>query len=241
MQKSDFNILRTIGRGTYGKVYLVQHKHTEQIFAMKSVLKELLIKTDQVAGIRVEREILEKFDHPFIMGLEFAFQDNQRLYLIMEFVNGGELFFHLKQVKGGFNEDRARFYAAEICLALEYLHKSGVVYRDLKPENVLVDNEGHIRLTDFGLSKSGLEDTNGRTESFCGTPEYLAPEIIRDKEYGYSVDWYSFGLVVYEMLTGVNPFKTGQDLSLVEKMNEILHKEIPVPERLSLEARDLLK
>ena len=93
----------------------------------------------------------------------------------MEFVNGGELFFHLKQVKGGFDEDRARFYAAEICLALEYLHKSGVVYRDLKPENVLVDNEGHIRLTDFGLSKSGLQDTNGRTESFCGTPEYLAP------------------------------------------------------------------
>lgn len=127
----------------------------------------------------------------------------------MEFVNGGELFFHLKQVKGGFDETRARFYAAEMVLALEYLHQSGVVYRDLKPENILIDHEGHIRLTDFGLSKSGLKDSNGRTESFCGTPEYLAPEIIRDKRYGYSVDWYSFGLVLYEMLTGVNPFKTG--------------------------------
>ena len=175
------------------------------------------------------------------MGLEYAFQDNQRLYLIMEFVNGGELFFHLKKSRHGFEEERARFYAAEMLLALEYLHKSGVVYRDLKPENVLVDNEGHIRLTDFGLSKAGLKETNGRTESFCGTPEYLAPEIIRDKEYGYSVDWYSYGLVLYEMLTGVNPFKTGQDLSLVEKMNEILNKEIPVPKKLSIEARDILK
>ena len=159
----------------------------------------------------------------------------------MEFVNGGELFFHLKQSRNGFDEGRARFYAAEMILALEYLHKSGVVYRDLKPENILIDSEGHIRLTDFGLSKSGLKETNGRTESFCGTPEYLAPEIIRDKAYGYSVDWYSFGLVLYEMLTGINPFKTGQDLSLVEKMNEILNKEIPIPKKLSVEARDFLK
>lgn len=157
----------------------------------------------------VEREILEKFDHPFIMGLEFAFQDATRLYLIMEFVNGGELFYHLRQHKEGFGEERARFYAAEIVSALEYLHKSGVVYRDLKPENVLIDAEGHVRLTDFGLSKGGLESNDGLTESFCGTPEYLAPEIIRDREYGYSVDWYSFGLVLYEMLTGMNPFKTG--------------------------------
>ena len=129
----------------------------------------------------------------------------------MEFVNGGELFTHLKrQGKGGFDEGRARFYAAEIVLALEYLHKSGVIYRDLKPENILIDAEGHVRLTDFGLSKSGLQNANDRTDSFCGTPEYLAPEIIRDKEYTYSVDWYSFGLVFYEMLTGINPFKTGE-------------------------------
>ena len=101
-------------------------------------------------------------------------------------------------------------------LALEYLHKSGVVYRDLKPENILVDSEGHIRLTDFGLSKAGLHESNGRTESFCGTPEYLAPEIIKEKHYGFSVDWYSFGLVLYEMLSGINPFKTGKELSFVD-------------------------
>jgi len=200
-----------------------------------------LIRTDQVQGIRVEREILEKFDHPFIMGLEFAFQDHERLYLIMEFVNGGELFYHLKQTKTGFDEDRTRFYAAEIVLALEYLHNMGVVYRDLKPENVLIDAEGHIRLTDFGLSKAGLRENDNRTESFCGTPEYLAPEIIRDKNYSYSVDWYSFGLVTYEMLTGINPFKSGKELSFVEQMNEILDKEIPIPKHFKIETQDLLK
>ena len=150
------------------------------------------------------------------MGLEYAFQDEQRLYMIMEFVNGGELFYHLKQNKQGFEEDRAKFYAVEMLLALDYLHTQGVVYRDLKPENILIDSKGHIRLTDFGLSKAGLNETDGRTESFCGTPEYLAPEILREKHYGYSVDWYSFGLVLYEMLTGINPFKTAKELSFVE-------------------------
>lgn len=203
---------------------------------MKSVKKEILIRTDQVQGIKVEREILEKFDHPFIMGLQFAFQDHERLYLIMEFVNGGELFYHLKQVKKGFTEDRARFYAAEIVLALAYLHEMGVVYRDLKPENILIDSEGHVRLTDFGLSKAGLRENDNRTESFCGTPEYLAPEIIKDKQYGYSVDWYSFGLVLYEMMTGINPFKTGKELSFVDQMNEILDKEIPIPKSFTIEA-----
>jgi len=125
-------------------------------------------------------------------------------------------------------------------LALEYLHKSGVVYRDLKPENILVDSEGHIRLTDFGLSKAGLHESNGRTESFCGTPEYLAPEIIKEKHYGFSVDWYSFGLVLYEMLSGINPFKTGKELSFVDQMNEILEKKIKMPRHFSPEAADFL-
>jgi len=159
----------------------------------------------------------------------------------MEFVNGGELFYHLKQVKKGFDENRARFYASEMLLALEYLHNMGVVYRDLKPENILIDSEGHIRLTDFGLSKAGLRENSNRTESFCGTPEYLAPEIIKEKQYGYSVDWYSFGLVLYEMMTGINPFKTGKEMTFVEQMNDILDKEIVIPKSFSIEAQDLLR
>jgi serine/threonine protein kinase len=187
----------------------------------------------------VEREILEKFDHPFIMKLQFAFQDDFSLYLIMEFVNGGELFHHLKQA-GKFSENRARFYAAELALALEYLHSQGVVYRDVKPENILIDADGHLRLTDFGLSKAGLLETDGRTESFCGTTEYLAPEVIRDKAYGFSVDWYSMGLVLFEMLSGYNPFKTGEELTFVDQMNLILKKEIRMLNHFSPEASDLI-
>lgn len=143
----------------------------------------------------------------------------------MEFVNGGELFHHIRK-EGQFDEKRAAFYAAELILALDYLHEKGVIYRDLKPENVLLDADGHLRLTDFGLSKAGLEKTNNMTESFCGTTEYLAPEIIREKQYGFSVDWYSLGLVLYEMLTGINPYKTGKDLSMVDQLNLLLEKEI---------------
>jgi serine/threonine protein kinase len=158
--------------------------------------------------------------------------------MIMEFVNGGELFYHLSNA-GRFDEERARFYTAEVVLALEYLHEEGIVYRDLKPENILVDNEGHLKLTDFGLSKDDI-DVEGRTASLCGTTEYLAPEIIKDKNYGYSVDWYSLGIVLYEMLTGTNPFKMGQNAepNLVDQMNKILEHEFKMPKYLSDNAAD---
>jgi serine/threonine protein kinase len=157
----------------------------------------------------------------------------------MEFINGGELFHHLKK-DVRFTEDRARFYMAELVLALEYLHLQGVVYRDVKPENILIDSEGHIRLTDFGLSKSGLLEKGGMTESFCGTTEYLAPEIIQSGSYGFSVDWYSAGLVLYEMLSGFNPFKTGQEKTFVEQMNGIIKTEIKMQSYFSPEANDFL-
>lgn len=157
----------------------------------------------------------------------------------MEFVNGGELFWHLNQV-GRFSEERARFYAAELILALDYLHTHGIIYRDLKPENILIDSDGHVKLTDFGLSKDGLDETDGMTESFVGTTEYLAPEIIKDKKYTYSVDWYSFGLVLYEMICGVNPFKTGKETNFVDQMNAILTTEIKMSnEFFSPDAADL--
>jgi serine/threonine protein kinase len=187
----------------------------------------------------VERDILEKFDHPFVMKLQFAFQDEFHLYLIMEFINGGELFYHLKK-DTRFDENRAKFYCAELVLALEYLHEQGVVYRDVKPENILIDSEGHIRLTDFGLSKAGLKPDD-QTESFCGTTEYLAPEIISNTSYGFSVDWYSTGLVLFEMLSGFNPFKTGESKTFVEQMNGILKTEIPMQSYFSPEAKDILQ
>lgn len=156
----------------------------------------------------------------------------------MEFINGGELFWHINE-SGKFSEDRARFYAAELILALEYLHGKGIVYRDMKPENVLIDKEGHVKLTDFGLSKDGLKETNNLTESFVGTTEYLAPEIINDKQYSYSVDWYGLGIVLFEMLSGVNPLKMVEKESFVDQMNAVLQTEFKLPDSCSEEAKHL--
>lgn len=173
------------------------------------------------------------------MKLQFSFQDEEHLFLIMDFINGGELFYHLQQC-GKFSEERARFYSAEIILALDYLHKAGIVYRDVKPENILIDYEGHIKLTDFGLSKEGLDQNNGLTESFCGTTEYLAPEIIKDKSYGYSVDWYSLGLVMYEMLSGENPFKKEEQIEFIDACQEILSINIKMPDYFSPDCKDIV-
>ena len=156
---------------------------------MKSIKKEDVILTKQQAKAEAERKILEKIRHPFIVRLHYAFQTPQRLYYVMDFLNGGELFTHLRK-EGKFSEERAKFYAAEILAALDCLHQHGIIYRDLKPENVLLDNEGHLKLTDFGLSKLGLHN-NKTTYTFCGTPEYLAPEIIADKGHTMAVDFWS--------------------------------------------------
>lgn len=150
------------------------------------------------------------------------------------------MFYHLSNV-GKFKEYRAKYYTAEIILALEYLHSEGIVYRDLKPENILIDATGHCKLTDFGLSKDGLdEQKDGMTESFCGTTEYLAPEIIRDKQYGTSCDWYSLGVVLMEMVTGNNPFKANREQPLVTQMNNILSHEWKLPKYLSEECKDVI-
>lgn len=168
--------MKVVGRGSFGKVYLAKKKDTKQVFAVKTLKKDFIIKTNQVGNTKIERDIMQQITHPFVVKLHYAFQSPESLYFVTDFLNGGELFFHLcNEIR--FSEDRSRFYAAQIVLALKHLHEKGIIYRDLKPENVLLDSEGYLKLTDFGLSKV-KQPQDGMTNTFCGTPEYLAPEVI---------------------------------------------------------------
>eukprot|EP01116_Phalansterium_solitarium_P023631 TRINITY_DN838_c0_g1_i1.p1 TRINITY_DN838_c0_g1~~TRINITY_DN838_c0_g1_i1.p1 ORF type:complete len:755 (-),score=199.74 TRINITY_DN838_c0_g1_i1:438-2702(-) len=233
---NDFDLLTTIGKGTFGKVIQVRKKDTGKVYAMKVLDKKHILDNDEVMHTLAEKNILQRVRHPFLVNLNFSFQTDDKLYFILDFVNGGELFHHLQKDKR-FTEDRARYYAAEILLALECLHKNGIVYRDLKPENILLTNEGHICLTDFGLSKEGIEKDTDKTSTFCGTPEYLAPEVLRGKGYGRSVDWWSFGSFLYEMLCGLPPFYSKDVQAMYRK---IMTENVRFPSHVGPEARDIL-
>ncbi|EMR71006.1 putative serine threonine-protein kinase sck1 protein [Eutypa lata UCREL1] len=204
----DFQILRLIGKGTFGQVYQVRKKDTNRIYAMKVLSKKVIVQKKEVAHTVGERNILVRTamsESPFIVGLKFSFQTENDLFLVTDYMSGGELFWHL-QKEGRFDEKRAKFYIAELILAIEHLHKNDIVYRDLKPENILLDANGHIALCDFGLSKANL-NKNDTTNTFCGTTEYLAPEVLLD-EAGYTkmVDFWSLGVLVFEMCCGWSPF-----------------------------------
>lgn len=204
----DFEILRLLGKGTFGKVYQVKKRDNNRVYAMKVLSKKVIVKKKEVAHTIGERNILVRTSaaqSPFIVGLKFSFQTPTDLYLVTDYMSGGELFWHL-QKEGRFPEDRAKFYIAELVLALEHLHDNDIVYRDLKPENILLDANGHIVLCDFGLSKANLNN-DGTTNTFCGTTEYLAPEVLLD-ELGYTkmVDFWSLGVLIFEMCCGWSPF-----------------------------------
>jgi len=232
----DFDLLKVIGKGSFGKVIQVRRKDTGKIFAMKILHKQTIIERNEVEHTKAEKSILMKLEHPFLVKLHYSFQDAEKLYFVMDYINGGELFYHLQKDKQ-FSEERVRFYAAEIASGLEYLHAAGVIYRDLKPENLLLNRDGHIIMTDFGLSKEGIHDGE-RTGTFCGTPEYLAPEVLEGKGYGKAVDWWSFGTLMYEMLTGLPPFYSEDVQTMYTK---ILTAELRIPARISADARDLLE
>eukprot|EP00916_Digyalum_oweni_P019226 GHVL01032014.1.p1 GENE.GHVL01032014.1~~GHVL01032014.1.p1 ORF type:complete len:366 (-),score=56.98 GHVL01032014.1:128-1225(-) len=232
----DFVLLKVIGKGSYGKVMLVRYRTDGSVYAMKMLRKENIVKRNQVEHIKTERSVMEQLSHPFIVELKYAFQTKKKLYFVMEYCPGGELFFHLSRACR-FPEQRARFYSAEILLALEHLHKLDIVYRDLKPENVLLDAEGHIKLTDFGLSKEGIQD-NFSARSLCGTPEYLAPEILNRTGHGRAVDWWSLGAIIYEMLTGLPPFYTKDRDKLYENIRT---GELKYPAFISAAANSLLE
>uniref|UniRef100_A0A672GKB1 Serine/threonine-protein kinase Sgk1 n=1 Tax=Salarias fasciatus TaxID=181472 RepID=A0A672GKB1_SALFA len=222
---TDFDFLAVIGKGTFGKVLLAKLKADSKFYAVKVLQKKVILKKKEQKNIMAERNVLLKsLKHPFLVRLHYSFQTPEKLYFVLDYVNGGELFFHLQRERC-FSEPRARFYAAEVASAIGYLHSLNIVYRDLKPENILLDSEGHVVLTDFGLCKEGVEP-EGTTSTFCGTPEYLAPEVLRKEPYDRTVDWWCLGAVLYEMIYSLPPFYS-RDVG--EMYDGILHKPLPMP------------
>ena len=231
----DFKHLKVLGQGSFGKVILVKNENNNKLYAMKILDKKFIVKKNQVSHTQTERALLEKLKHPFIVRLNYAFQDSKRLYFLTEFLQGGELFFHLRK-NSGYKEKAVRFYMSQILLALEYMHNNNYIYRDLKPENILIDKEGNIKLTDFGLSKI-LPEEQTTTYTMCGTAEYLAPEILFGKGYDKTCDWFSFGVVLFEMFCGYHPFKSkGQRID-----PKIYLRKTYIPEKVGKNARDLIE
>ncbi|KAM4687637.1 serine/threonine-protein kinase Sgk3 [Discoglossus pictus] len=234
---SDFECLRLIGKGSFGKVILTRKKHDGRYYAIKVLQKKVILNKKEQKHIMAERNVLLKnMKHPFLVRLHYSFQTLDQLFFVMDFVNGGELFFHLQRERY-FSEPRALFYAAEIASALGYLHSIQTIYRDLKPENILLDSQGHIVLTDFGLCKEGVSNSD-KTLTFCGTPEYLAPEVIMKQPYDNTVDWWCLGSVLYEMLHGLPPFYNRDIADLYEN---ILHKPLVMRTDISVTASSILE
>lgn len=236
----DFQLLKVLGKGGYGKVFQVRKisgSHQGQIFAMKVLKKATIVRNAKdTAHTKAERNILECVKCPFIVDLIYAFQTGGKLYLILEYLSGGELFMQLER-EGIFMDDMACFYLSEILLGIEHLHKEGIIYRDLKPENILLDAQGHVKLTDFGLCKESIHEGT-QTNTFCGTIEYMAPEILTRSGHGKAVDWWSFGALMYDMLTGAPPF-TAEDRK--RTMDKIIKAKLVIPTYLTIEARELIR
>lgn len=205
-----FNFLAVLGKGNFGKVMLAETKATKQLYAIKVLKKEFIIENDEVESTRSEKRVFliaNKEHHPFLLNLHACFQTETRVYFVMEYISGGDLMLHIQ--RGQFGTKRAQFYAAEVCLALKYFHENGVIYRDLKLDNIMLTLDGHIKVADYGLCKEDMW-YGSTTSTFCGTPEFMAPEILLDKKYGRAVDWWAFGVLIYQMLLQQSPFR-GED------------------------------
>jgi len=230
---ADFAIQRTLGTGSFGRVHLVQSKHNQRFYAVKVLKKAQVVKMKQVEHTNDERKMLQRCRHPFLITLWGTWQDSKNLYMVMDFIEGGELFSLLRKSQR-FPNPVAKFYAAEVTLALDYLHSMNIIYRDLKPENLLLDRHGHIKITDFGFAK----EVPDITWTLCGTPDYLAPEVVSSKGYNKSVDWWSLGILIFEMLAGFTPFwDSGSPLKIYEN---ILKGRVKYPPYIHPDAQDLL-
>ncbi|KAK9332771.1 kinase-like domain-containing protein [Lipomyces doorenjongii] len=229
---TDFEIKRTLGTGSFGRVHLVRSKYNRLYYAIKVLKKAQVVHMKQVEHTNDERRMLKLVDHPFLIRIWGTFQDSHSLFMVMDYIEGGELFSLLRRSQR-FPNPVAKFYAAQVTLALEYLHSHNIIYRDLKPENILLDRKGHIRITDFGFAKE-VPDV---TYTMCGTPDYIAPEVIARKAYNKSVDWWSLGILIFEMLTGYTPFYDQTPMRTYEK---VLQCEVRYPNYILPEARDLL-
>ncbi|XP_041475079.1 cAMP-dependent protein kinase catalytic subunit alpha-like [Lytechinus variegatus] len=229
----DFDRIRTLGTGSFGRVMLVKHRVTAKYLAMKILDKQKVVKLKQVEHTLNEKKILQAISFPFIVSLSYHFKDNSNLYMVLDFIPGGEMFSHLRRI-GRFSEPHSRFYASQIVLAFEYLHALDLIYRDLKPENILIQETGYIAVTDFGFAKR----VKGRTWTLCGTPEYLAPEIILSKGYNKAVDWWALGVLIYEMAAGYPPFFADQPIQIYEK---IVSGKVRFPSHFSSDLKDILR
>lgn len=242
----DFEMLRVIGRGSYAKVLMVEQKKTKRVYAMKVIKKELVNDDEDIDWVQTEKHVFETAtNYPFLVGLHSCFQTPSRLFFVIEFVSGGDLMFHMQKQRR-LPEEHARFYAAEISMALNFLHEKGIVYRDLKLDNVLLDSDGHIKLTDYGMCKESLWPGE-MTNTFCGTPNYIAPEMLRGEDYDFSVDWWALGVLMFEMLAGRSPFDVVGQADNPDQNTEdylfqiILEKTIRIPRSLSVKAASILK
>ena len=229
----EYSIKQTVGTGSFGRVKLVHHTKENKFYALKILKKAEIMKLKQVDHILSEISILNSIDHPFCVRMAGISQDSRYLYIVMEYVPGGELFTHLRTVSY-LPCSEARLYGAQVTLMFEHLHGADVVYRDLKPENLLIDRDGYLKLTDFGFAKV----IQGRTYTLCGTPEYLAPEILLQKGHGKPVDWWCLGILIYEMLVGIDPFSDEDPMTVYQN---ILRGKVKFPTNFDKDAKSLVK
>ncbi|KAG1706482.1 hypothetical protein DVH05_001632 [Phytophthora capsici] len=233
----DFQRIKVIGVGGMGRVLLVRHRQEGKLYAMKVVSKRSVKEKNMAEKVLSERDVLGGTCHHALVHLHWAFQTKANLYFVMEYCPGGELSTHLERATR-FTEKVAAFYAAELLLAFQELHQHGILYRDLKPENILLTEDGHLKLVDFGISKFGVTDSTRGAKTICGSYEYLAPEILKGEEYGTAADWWAFGAVLYELLTGLPPWYSENAREMCKR---VLRTPLSVPEYVSTEAKNLLQ